>query len=512
MPWWSKPASARFGGACLIVLAAIAAPLLLATAHGRGIWLDEISSIWLTRHDLPFAQALEQRWLADPHPPLFSAFTWLLRPLYGDDIFLRRLTNAVWIALYAGTAFFMARAYPRTARFFVVFTVLLAGGKLLTAYFPEHRPYSLAIWSSAAALGLFYWVATLDRAIDRRRDAPALALLAAWSVTALNAHYFSTLFVGLTLAALTATLAWRRRWDASAALFASGAIAGAPLLLTLAADIPRMAAVGTDDNWVRTTPREAAHLLASASLTPFVTNLVVAGALLLVIATIARKRPSEARPTPDTVAFAAAAAAAMAISVAVLFAVSLARPILVDRYLVSLMVLAAAAAAALTARLVFSHRWVVAALTANAVVLLAVTNLQALQQTRWADTAGVVSAATRGCADSRVYALDPAFVRARFSAPTQEQVHDWGYEFVGRMYGFNAEVLRPGDGNRIQLSPTCPTVLWGEHIGAARSALSQLSQFSFATDPSVSQALGAARVYLGRHGSTGFVLIATAAH
>src|SRR5258708_36599132 len=65
--------------------------LMVAVACLRGIWLDEIWSIWASRHDIPLRDVFEQRWLRDVHPPLFHAVNWLLEPITGLDITMRRL-------------------------------------------------------------------------------------------------------------------------------------------------------------------------------------------------------------------------------------------------------------------------------------------------------------------------------------------------------------------------------------------------------------------------------------
>lgn len=510
MSWWSKPASARFGAACLILLAMAAAPWLAAAARTRGIWLDEIWAIWLTRHDAPLGQVFAERWLYEPHPPLFSAITWLAGPLVGDDVVLRRGLNAIWIALYAATVIFVARRYPWTARFAVVFTALLAGSKFLASTFSEHRSYALAFWSSAAAVGLCYWAATLGRPLARR-DAPAATALVVWTVVALNTHYFSTLITGLALAALAGTLAWRRQWRASALLVLAGALAAIPLVTGLALSLPRLATL-SPGTWVRTTPLQATRLLASASLAVVFANLAAAGALAFVaVRTLRRAPPATSQPAPGACTFAGATVAAMALSVGALFAASLAKPLLVDRYLVSLAVLGAAAAAAVSADMLFARRWAMMALSANALTLLVIFSLRPLGETRWGDTAIVVGEMARRCPGTHVYAIDPSFVRTRFTGPAEIEAHDWGYAFVGRMYGFEVEVLKPGDGRQIRLSPACPTLIWGEHIGAPQAVLSALPRLPIATDPAVREALAVARVYIGSHGSKGFVVMAGAA-
>ena len=66
-------------------LAVILTGLVFAAAH-KGIWYDEMWSMFMARHDLPLGPTYSQRWSYDVHPPLFSFTSWLFEPVTGESI------------------------------------------------------------------------------------------------------------------------------------------------------------------------------------------------------------------------------------------------------------------------------------------------------------------------------------------------------------------------------------------------------------------------------------------
>ena len=84
----------------LLTTAATLLPLLIAPAVLKGGWIDEYWTIWMTKPDLSFSEALWNRWLPDVgHPPLFNLIHWSLAHAVGDSLIVRRFVNLITLVV-----------------------------------------------------------------------------------------------------------------------------------------------------------------------------------------------------------------------------------------------------------------------------------------------------------------------------------------------------------------------------------------------------------------------------
>ncbi|RYD92970.1 MAG: hypothetical protein EOP61_24500, partial [Sphingomonadales bacterium] len=194
--------------------------LILILDHGRGIWLDEATSYWLSRHDFGVGRILRERWVSDVHPPLYSAYAWLLQPLFGDSVREMRLINLGGLC-YAALVWRQAWRCGVDRDFLLLFAVLVASSPFFMLYAAEFRSYCLQL-----ALGACL-IVQLRRVHERRGG---WALLALTALLLINLHYYGSL-TGLILIGIEA--AWLcqagRRRDLLALLLI-GLVAAIPLI------------------------------------------------------------------------------------------------------------------------------------------------------------------------------------------------------------------------------------------------------------------------------------------
>ena len=81
-----KPFNLGLAAAAGSVVLLFTVGCMIAGARSRGIWIDEIWTLWMSQHDLPLGEVIAHRWTQDVHPMFFFALNWALRPLVGDDI------------------------------------------------------------------------------------------------------------------------------------------------------------------------------------------------------------------------------------------------------------------------------------------------------------------------------------------------------------------------------------------------------------------------------------------
>ncbi|MEW5685526.1 MAG: hypothetical protein AB1942_11460 [Pseudomonadota bacterium] len=512
---WSGEVGWRFALTVVAALAAYILVMVALAARSRGIWLDEIWSLWLSQGDVPLEQVATQRWFQDVHPPVFSAINWLLDPVVGEGMFGRRMINLIWVLYFFAGAGFLAAKYPATRKFILVFAVLILANRHMALYFPEHRSYTMVLGLSATVICCLQWLFSADRDFDLRKDLGA-ALLTVFSVVlALNVHFVTTLILGLMLGLALLALVLEKRYRAAGLVFVAGALAGPPLLGALYAQSLYLTDA-TQTFWVETGPLGAARKMVNVGAITVVANLVALAVALIVAAPLVLKgglgdrlrTMRAAEPSQRAWRFVAVMVAAVIVPSLLLMAISLVRPIVVERYLLSFVAIIMAGIAALAAEQILARKWLFVLFALNAVLAFTVFVQKPLHDPRWNETAVKVKRIVDTCPGTRVYALYPTYVKPYPAAANQPPVHWWGYQHVAEEAGFRVINLDPEKSGPIALSASCPTVLWAEHMEQRKHAAEVLDDEPFAAGaPQLQAALRAAKVDFGAPKATGFVLV-----
>lgn len=443
--------------AMLLVLAGIAIAAQCAVLMLKGIWYDELFTVYVTRQRVGFADAFRSYWLSDNHPPLFYAISWITG-LLSDDIYLRRLQNLVFFAVAAGfTVLAMRGSRWTSAERYLFFCAILS---------------SLSLYSTAALLRsyLLSYLATgllavmLVRCTREETDGAARDFIYAGciAVVAANIHYVTTLVTGCLIAAFVVRSSISRRARHAIMFFVIGAVSFAPFLTLFViaySDLEQ----NTRSFWIPAGLSYALRAFAGAAREALQSALPVAAlAGTGIVLGVARKGLGSA--WDRGVADAATLAAGLTASVLALLAIHSWRPVVFEYYLVGMiapgyLALAIPAARILEAsgpRMRLFLIWLVFAWTVSAI---AYAVWQVPKEANLLTAARIIKSEIARCPDTVVHA-DPHPHKGLTELPPRENgiVSLATYRWTARVYGFEVE---PFASRRI--SATCPTLFWSAY-------------------------------------------------
>ena len=446
-----------------LLAAATSVAMLFAIAR-RSPWYDEYYTLYVTRPGLPLREAWPM-WLADNHPPLFYALAWASNTL-GVAAEPRRLLNlAIALAVALALAALAARR-PRLRTTLFAYATGLAASAPLIDRVAELRGNFLAL--AAGAIAVAALVALVQPGRLSRRGALALGatLALAWSV-----HLAATVIVG-ALALAFALRLWLAG-DRTAALrfLAICALAGVPFVASMGLQASTIAA-NTRSFWIPGGLSAArwvieGQLLAALSANPALTLAGSAGLVRLALQDMRARRLSTDSATV------AAFAGGLALALALLVAIHLMRPFVVDRYLVTLHPIVAMILALGTARLardMMRGRLLLdLCLVAAALLALAHNVPRTLARPGWDGTAARIARIVARCPQTQVIA-DLRWNADVMALPPVENraVVPWAYAQVAARHHFalSHSARRKGP---------CPTIYWAEHVAARRASPAQVA-------------------------------------
>ncbi len=435
-------------------------------ARYRGVWTDEIWTLWMTQRDMPLADVFQHRWTQDLHPFFFFGLNWLMRPWLGESIVVGRLLNLLPLLAVAATMFVLSRRQPRLRTMAPVFLVLVLANHWAIAYFAEYRSYFSGLCFTVALLSAIYCVLDAREDFSASRDALLGVMLFAWGVAALLIHYVASVVVGTLMAVVALDLLRRRRFGWAAILIASLACAGV-LLAACLYEARRYLLANTVHFWISTSPIHCLQYLAtlSGSVPRYNPVAGVAAAVGLWI----NLRPSARAPEEPERAFSrrylTVVGAGLLAGMAAVFGLNCLKPIAQVRYMISIEAITASLVAVASADVILKRAWIAALFALAAMTSSILLTIHPIHDRRWDYFADLIKTQVKSCPDTIVYGLDEAyFLDYAGSVANEPEVQAWGYRYMARSRGFSIRWLDPSRPAPIVLSATCPTVFWGAHI------------------------------------------------
>jgi len=459
-------------------IAAIIAGTIYVSLH-KGVWYDEIWPLFMGRHDLSFGQAYAGRWAYDDYPPMFYAANWLLEPLTGDFVGYRRLINLLPLLLVGlGLVLIVRRRRELVLPVMLAASLALANpigfdfAVLLRAYFGQCCAWFLCLACLLA-------VVTSGRDYERRDRWLAL-LLAASIFVSLNLHYLLSLQSALALVCFMAEewLAGRRRW--AVRIFAMTALGSLTLVIAAVVQLPLLSHMA-ETYWAQTTTLQAVSIIGFAFVLIWGANLAALAALA-----VAARRGSQWQQELDQSGarrFAITSAVALAVCVAAMLLFNVVRPVIIRQYMAPIFPLGEVALAAMIVPAVQRHRWLLALILLNALVLAGGYSWRRSRVQDWNDNAAWIGAQVRQCPGTRVLAVPFWTVGARPESSllhNEVEVASFGYRQLGERYGFPLEV-RGAAARPVTPAARCPTIVWVEHYyppGPGAVKLAQIAKLN----------------------------------
>lgn len=416
----------------------------------RGVWYDEIWSIWLTDRAIPFDE-LVGRWFRDVHPPTYYFVSWLILPLTGDGLPARRLENA--LALLAMVPpLVLRRKYRIEPGFLRSYLVLLASAPYALEYCAEYRSYFFQFVTSGALVLLVRMVHGLDRNVEWQRDHALLIPLLVLTALGLNLHFTETIIVGSLLGTEALHQIVRRRLVTAVFLLSVLLLGAVPLLATVNAMLTHVRPQ---------TPNYTSSLSAIVIIVRMAILAVPNIPLLWALRPHAIRLPEsdgDDRHSCIVVWLIAAVVAAAAIWI-----LNVATHFLMARYLIGIVPLVIAPLALVTSE-TWSRPLPFIALCANAMLVVTGIGVVEARHARWETNVPIIRRTVAGCPSTRVIGIDSTYLAVGGTAartiPGATDVTKLGYRWIGRRDGFNVEVW-PG-GRLAPFARGCPTILWVE--------------------------------------------------
>lgn len=443
-------------GLATVVLAACFGCILWLDAM-RGIWLDEASSYWLSGHDLAIGRIIRDRWITDVHPPLYSAYAWILQPLFGGSVQEMRLINlgALW---FAALSWRLAWRRKIDGDFLILFAVLVASSPFFILYAAEFRSYFLQLVLGACLIVQLRMV---------HEGKGGLALLGVTGLLLINLHYFGSLIGLILIGAEAVHLARAGRRRTALALLLIMVVAAVPLTAAALAMLTAIEPVA-----VSNIPPLRALLAITATLgSAALPNLFAMAAL--------RGGPHRADHS-----FVGVLAGALAGIASVYFLLNLATHNLLPRHMIAAVPIAPALIALmLEGRLKVRPR-LLALICGNALLLALAATAYGLANQRWETNVERIGAALKACPQSRLHALNVMALLG--PADTLHSVTG-----IDHFFGLTYHMIADGKGWTVRIVPdgapmapggACPALLWVEHLyarpGTSDTELARLGGFA----------------------------------
>jgi len=181
----------RRSALCLAVLSALYFVRVLAEAHRKSLWFDELFTFHITRM-ASWAERIEAT-AADAQPPLTYLFTDLSHALLGPTELATRLPEALGVWVLCLCLYVLVR--PRMGAVYGLAAFVLPQRTLAFQYAYEARPYGLLL--AFGGLALLGWIWSSEPATRRR----GLLLLGLALAAAVGSHHYGLFQVVLPIAA-----------------------------------------------------------------------------------------------------------------------------------------------------------------------------------------------------------------------------------------------------------------------------------------------------------------------
>jgi hypothetical protein len=458
--------------AATLALLAVSIAVGVAAAWTRGPWMDEFWTLWATDPNVPWGQALRQRWLTDVHPPAFYMVSRLLGEVLGNDVAIRRFQNLLPLAGLIAALAYAARYWKNAGRFLLTYTVLAFSSFFMTGYFPEYRSYFAQFCCGVVFYGCGYALLSGDRILtpgDRVRSAWVLLLM---SVLLVNLHFVTAVIALISLGgmAITAWMFGQRRLIT--AFCAMAAVAAVPLAVTVAFQAHYLVAESGGQFWIKAGLASSVRAIVISIGKGMGCNIVAFGLAGWMILQRSRAWPWFGA-TPHQAGARVATGESWEATIGLAFlgsalagfcfflVISLQTPIVTDRYFVLCSAAIVCGVAILVKDIVFERRLAFVMLLVNAAVFLAFVGDKLILEPRWNASAALVSAQVAKCPSTTVDAFKFPYAG---SLPNEWTVLGAAHAYLGARFGFHVQMVTAETYQRFDPGQRCPRILWTEHV------------------------------------------------
>ena len=439
----------------------------------RGPWLDEFWTLWLSMHDVPLSEVIAKRWLIDVHPPLFAFLNWLIEPLVGESILLRRLSNLMPFALLLCFASFVYRKYSNARSFIAVFMIMVVTSPVFAYNITEIRSYFTQICFFSALILCVYTILLSETSASVLDDIGLAVTTCFVIVICLNLHYVTAVTSASIVGIAGLYTLVRRQFAWFYLLAIVGIVAVVPLFAWYYAQTTFLDKT-SNTFWINVGFFAALKTLAGQVLKSAGFNLVAVFALICTAASYFKGGYSIIGGHSSSItgliptffrnkySFIFAMVLALALGSMILLTINFKHPhLFVPRYLASIALMSVCIAAAFISDFVFRRPKFYVLLILNGLLVYSFTIVSRARDEGWDHAASLIKGQTANCGTAQVLAAE---FPAKYHVINQTEVIDWAYRFMAHRFGFAVRFVDAGSRVESSLNGNCPTVLWVDHV------------------------------------------------
>ncbi|MCD2173220.1 hypothetical protein [Rhizobium sp. C4] len=431
--------------------------LLVLTAPRHGPWFDEFWTRFFADPSVGFLNAFAVRWVADVHPPLFSALAWLTARVDRVPIEEARLLNLIPLGLLTIYLALVGQHLPRERSFIAVLAISLGSSAFFIDYFIEYRSYFTGLCAFA---GLTVTLVAQDRRMADDKNGTEFLFWCGYTITlltCLNIHYLTMAMTVVIVAVFGIAAAIRGDWRRFSIYLITGILASAPFIAFVAyqwATIQRI----SSDYWLKTDIPSAVMMFVAAIAAPIahkqglVTIAWIAAAILFLRSTTRQRLDRTA----------VVLLIAIAAEIAMLLAYTALTAAMTERYLIPLAILSAALFASILSRPIYESRWLLALFIATNLLAAIATAMPHWSDPRWDEAAQYLAEKQKACSGARIVPMqqDP-----NDHTPNTVENYNEAYAYMARKWSLTLGPVdtpssRPND-------PACADYYWADHFFAA---------------------------------------------
>jgi len=465
----ATPHPARYRGRVLVFglygLALFVLLIELAPRHGP--WFDEFWTRFFSDPSISLAEAFNNRWVADVHPPLFSFLAWMAAHVHRLPIEQARLLNFVPLGSLATYMVLLGRSHPRERPFLGVLAVSLGSSTFFIDYFVEFRSYFTGLCAFA---GLTMTLVAQDR--RQPGDTTGTRLLwcgyAVTLIVSLNIHYLTTAMTVVLVAVFAIAAAIRGEWRRFAIYLVSGIAASAPFIGFVAYQWSTIARI-THDYWLKTSMPAAVDMIAKTLVTPTWEAQILVSLAWLASAILLWRGKMIARLDRTAVILLVALIA----EIGLLLVYTWATAALTERYLIPLSILSASLFSVVLSRPIYETPWLLWLFTITNLLGIVPTAVDRWHDPRWDEAAQYLATRQKSCPGARIVPMQQDL---NDHTPNTVQNYNEAYGYMARKWGLTlGEVDTPSPRPR---DASCADYYWADHFyGLSQSNETLLAKF-----------------------------------
>jgi hypothetical protein len=426
----------------------------------RGPWLDEFWSLFFITNEKTLHDSFWRHWITDANPPLFSFINFSINKILTISVIEGRLFNFIPLAFAGVYLSALWLVSNRQRGFIFIFSISISYCYYTIFYFVEFRSYFSGMVFFAILLVCLTRLSQ-DDPLSRWDCILTWAGLIISLGVCLNIHYVTAVMATITVAISAFDQLARGKTRIFLAFALIGVSLASPLIIFAIVQKSFIEQV-TSNYWITTTTSDALWIIIRLIAKTVIGNFVLfaaAGLFFAIYFLSIRRQKQEKQQIPAIEIRQAILWMASSLSGAtVMLIINFNVPVIQERYMLPLAVLALASASIVAANITVGKKFLVGLLMANGFITVAAAGYYVGSKKHWNASAALINTHISICPGSRIFPvmLDPIYTdddHAQRQAAFQEMAKKWRFQIQNLNSNATPALHKP-----------CPDLLWVEHF------------------------------------------------